>query len=339
MPDQVDLFGQPLPPNPTPRTRADDRPPGPAEPLLAPPGALSSRRQAGLYLGTSSWSFPGWNGLVYDAPASESVLSRLGLAAYASHPLLNAVGIDRGFYAPLETAQYAAYAAQVPQAFRFLVKAPGLVTDASMRDAGGARRAPNPNHLDAALAIDRFVEPCRQGLAEKLGVLVFQFSPLPRDWLNDAPAWIARLGAFLRALPAGPRYAVEVRDAALVTPRLVHALREANTLYCVGLHDRMPPVERQLRAVDAWEDGTPAPLVVRWSLRRGMGYEEARRRYAPFTRLVDEDPGTRELLARRAAAALDAGQPVYVTANNKAEGSAPLTLARLADAIARRPAA
>lgn len=334
MPDQTDLFGQAIAPKHATRARPDDRPPAPAEPPLVPPATLSAARRGLLHLGTSSWSFPGWAGLVYDAPASESVLSRHGLAAYARHPLLNAVGIDRGFYAPLEAAQYAAYAAQVPESFRFLVKAPGLVTDASMRDAGGARRAPNPNHLDVALAVDRFIDPCRQGLGPRLGVLVFQFSPLPREWLGDAAAWIARLGAFLRALPAGPLYAVEVRDGALVTPRLVHTLREAGALYCIGLHDRMPPVERQLRAVDAWEGGQPAPLVARWSLHRGVGYEQARRRYAPFTRLVDEDPDTRGPLARRAAAALDAGQPVFVTANNKAEGSAPLTLARLAEAIA-----
>lgn len=338
MPDQIGLFGgEPAPAAPTrARPGPDAAPPGPAQPLLAPPASLGAARRARLHLGTSSWSFAGWAGLVYDAPASESTLSRHGLAAYARHPLLSAVGIDRGFYAPLETAQYAGYAAQVPEPFRFVVKAPGLVTDASMREARGAPRALNPNHLDAALAVDRFVEPCRAGLGPRLGVLVFQFSPLPREWLAQPADWIARLAAFLRALPPGPLYAVEVRDAALLTPRLMHALREAGTLYCLGLHDRMPPVERQLRALDAWEAGSaPAPLVARWSLHRGIGYEEARRRYAPFTRLVDEDPGTREPLARRAAAALDAGQPVYITANNKAEGSAPLTLARLAEAIAR----
>ena len=37
--------------------------------------------------------------------------------------------------------------------------------------------------------------------------------------------------------------------------------------------------------------------------------------------------------------ALAADQPVYVIANNKAEGSAPLTLSRLAAAIAAAPRA
>ena len=335
MPDQIGLFGEALPlAKAAPDARSSQTPPGSAEPLLALPDALSPARRANLYLGTSSWSFPGWAGLIYDAPATESALARHGLAAYARHPLLNAVGIDRGFYAALDAAQYAQYAQQVPDGFRFVVKAPNLVTDASVRDAGGAQRAPNPSHLDASVATERFVEPCRAGLGDRLGMLVFQFSPLPHDWLHEPAAWIGRLGAFLQALPAGLPYAVELRDASLVTPRLIAVLRDAGALYCIGLHDRIPPAERQLRAVDAYERGTPAPLVVRWSLRRGLGFMEARRRYAPFTRLVDEDLITRMQLARKAAATLDAGRPVYLIANNKAEGSSPLTLARLADAIA-----
>lgn len=334
-PDQIGLFGDALPAAPS--ASGPESPqgiPGPAEPLLAIPAGLSAARHANLYLGTSSWSFPGWAGMVYDAPAAESMLARHGLAAYARHPLLNAVGIDRGFYAPLDAAQYAQYAQQVPEAFRFVVKAPNLVTDASVREAGSAQRASNPSHLDASVAIERFIEPCREGLGKQLGMLVFQFSPLPREWLHEPAAWIARLGAFLQALPAGVPYAVELRDAVLLTPRLIAVLRDAGALYCIGLHDRMPPVERQLRAIDAYERGTPAPLVVRWSLRRGLGFMEARRRYAPFTRLVDEDIDTRMRLAHKAAATLDAGQPVFIIANNKAEGSSPLTLARLADAIA-----
>ena len=105
-------------------------------------------------LGTSSWSFPGWSGLVYGRPAaSESRLARDGLAAYASHPLLTTVGIDRGFYAPLDAATFAGYAAQVPAGFRFLVKAPALVTDASVRNGAGGSVEPNASHLDAAAAM------------------------------------------------------------------------------------------------------------------------------------------------------------------------------------------
>ena len=73
--------------------------------------------------------------------------------------------------------------------------------------------------------------------------------------------------------------------------------------------------------------------MVRWMLRRDRGYETAREESAPFNRLVDEDASSRRQVpdAIRAAASR---RPVFVIANNKAEGSAPLTVFRLAEYLA-----
>jgi uncharacterized protein YecE (DUF72 family) len=338
-PGQLPIFEDAVP-EPTrraPRVQAPVRPA--AGPLLLP--AALERFRGRLHLGTSSWSFPGWRGLVYDeagAAHAESRLSREGLPAYASHPLLGAVGIDRGFYAPIRVDEYARYARQVPEGFRFLVKGPARVTDALRREEAGRGREPNPDFLDAGAAVESFVRPAIEGLGERLGTLLFQFSPLPASTLSEAPAWIARLREFLRALPRalppGAGYAVELRDPSLLTPRLVDVLRDTGVGYCLGLHDRMPPVERQLRALDRLHPAGDGPLVARWTLHAGLGYEAAKQRYAPFRELVDPDPATRAPLAARAAATLLAGHTVTVIANNKAEGSAPLTLLELARAIA-----
>src|SRR5215510_14043711 len=85
--------------------------------------ALGRRLPQGIRLGGSTWSFPGWAGLVYDRSYSPSRLAHEGLAAYARHPLLRAVGIDRTHYAPVEAVDLAAYRDVVPGEFRFLVKA------------------------------------------------------------------------------------------------------------------------------------------------------------------------------------------------------------------------
>jgi uncharacterized protein YecE (DUF72 family) len=338
--DQLSIFGEAPGPAPARRAARASMPIQSAPAPLALPPALE-RFRGRLRLGTSSWSFAGWQGLVYDdpgAPYAESRLSREGLPAYASHPLLGAVGIDRGFYAPIPLDEYARYAAQVPRGFRFLVKAPGRVTDALGRDDRGRGREVNPGFLDADAAIAGFVAPAVAGLGDRLGTLLFQFSPLPASMLADPPAWIARLRAFLdalpRELPDGAAYAVELRDPSLLTPRLVDMLHDAGVGYCVALHDRMPPVERQLRALDRLHPPGDGPLVVRWTLHAGLGYEAARHRYAPFREIVDADPATRGPLAARAAATLLAGHAVTVIANNKAEGSAPLTLQALAREIA-----
>ena len=74
-----------------------------------------------LRLGTSSWSFVGWNGIVYAPGTKQNQLAHGGLAAYGKHPLLRTVGIDRTFYAPIAEDLFAQYAVSVPPDFRFLV--------------------------------------------------------------------------------------------------------------------------------------------------------------------------------------------------------------------------
>ena len=293
-----------------------------------------------IRLGTSSWFFPGWRGLVYDGVHPQVALSKKGLEAYAQIPLLRTVSLDRTFYAPVTTVQYQTYARQVPDHFSFVVKAPALVCDAVMRDEEGRAKVPNPHFLDAAIAAREFVVPCLEGLGDKAGPLVFQVSPLPRTLIEEAVTLIERLAAFFAALPQElgrhrPLYALELRNAELLTPRLMKMLASAGVRYCVGLHDRMPEIERQESALRALDGDTPGPLVVRWNLHRGFLYQAAKQRYEPFDRLVDEDPETRLVLARMAAAAFKAKRKVWVTANNKAEGSAPLSLLKLAEEIAK----
>jgi uncharacterized protein YecE (DUF72 family) len=293
-----------------------------------------------IRLGTSSWFFPGWRGLVYEGVHPQTALSKKGLAAYAQIPLLRTVSLDRTFYAPITTIEYARYAAQVPDHFSFAVKAPALVCDAVMRDEEGRGKVPNPHFLDSAIAAREFVVPCLEGLGAKAGPLVFQVSPLPRGLVEEAPMLIERLAAFFAALPRElgelkPLYALELRNAELLTPRLMRMLGEQGVRYCVGLHDRMPEAERQEAALKALDGDTPGDLVVRWNLHRGFLYQVAKQRYEPFDRLVDEDSETRRILARMAADAFKAKQKVWITANNKAEGSAPLSLLKLAEEIAK----
>ena len=334
MSGQPGLFEQPAA-SARRRSAAGQVEPSSTSPLLQAPALPVDIR-----LGTSSWFFPGWRGLVYEGVHAQTALSKQGLSAYARIPLLRTVSLDRTFYAPITTVQYQAYARQVPDLFSFVVKAPALVCDAVMRDEEGRGRVSNPHFLDAAIAAREFVVPCVEGLGDKAGPLVFQVSPLPRTLVEDPATLVERLGAFFAALPRElgrqrPLYALELRNADLLTPRLVKMLAGAGVRYCVGLHDRMPEVERQEAALNALDGGSPGPLVVRWNLHRGFLYQAAKQRYEPFDRLVDQDPQTRQVLARMAARAFRAGQGVWITANNKAEGCAPLSILELAREIAR----
>ncbi len=291
---------------------------------------LARQLPPGLRLGTSSWHFPGWRDMVWADAETPGDLSRYGLAAYAQHPLFGAVGVDRSFYAPLSVRQYESYARQVPVSFRFVVKAPNLLTSPWIHGEDGGRGKTNAVFLDAAYAVEQFVGPALEGLGATTGPLLFQFPPLGRTLTRSPERFIAQLQEFLGRLPQGPLYAVEVRDDRVITRRFFATLKEAGARYCLGVHPRMPPVAAQAAAMSGFG---PGPLIVRWNLKAGYSYEEAKVRFTPFDRLIDEDSATRESIARLCTAALAAGQECTVIANNKAEGSAPLTLIRLAQAI------
>jgi len=314
---------------------ADGVDPAPADPRA---GRLAEALPPRIRLGTSSWSFPGWTGLIY-APRNgrqptEKDLARAGLPAYAAHPLLRTVSLDRTFYAPLSREAFAAYAAQVPAGFRFVVKAPAAVTDPVIRRSGSGEPArDNPSFLDAAAADVAFVRPAQEGLGAAAGPLVFQFPPLGRRLLADVPRLAARIAGFLAALPRGPVYAVEVRDPELVGAAFAAAVRGAGGVPCLAVHARMPPVDEQADAFGLATASGGLPMVARWNLHAGKIYEQAKADYFPFDRLVDEDPASRLALARLVRLAAAADRDAYVTINNKAEGSGPLSVRRLAEAI------
>jgi uncharacterized protein YecE (DUF72 family) len=292
-----------------------------------------------LRLGTSSWTYTGWSGLLWDGDVSESALSKHGLSAYTEHPLLRTVSLDRAFYRPLSAAQYARYAAQVPSDFRFMVKAPSLVTDALVRGEDGKAMQLNPVFLDPTLAVQEFARPALDGLGTKLGVLVFQLSPLPPSWLYRLPEVFQRLTDMIRALPdlrataPDALVAVEVRDPEFITPAFGEWLKRAGATYCLSLHPKLPPIDRQLPLLRMlW----PGPLVCRWHTHRRhgpYGYAEAEKHYAPFSAILDDDPATRGALAKVVWATTQHGQQAYVTISNNAEGCAPLSIQALARRI------
>jgi uncharacterized protein YecE (DUF72 family) len=319
---QLDLFGGP------PAGR--DRGVGPA----AVPDDL--HRTAGelpvdVHLGTSSWSFPGWEGLVYDRVASKTVLARTGLGTYARHPLLRTVGIDRTYYGAIPASAFAAYASDVPEDFRFLVKASSESTSPYRRDSAGRRSGRNELFLDPAYATEEVIGPFVEGLGDKAGPLVFQFPPLGADHTKEPSRFAERLMGFLSALPRGPVYAAELRDRELFCADYVAALESGGATHCYNVHPRMPSVNAQRELAAPLTDG---PLIARWMLHSGFAYEEARQRYEPFSRLVDEDPDARTALAELAHDHSIRRKIVIIVANNKAEGSAPLTVFKLAETIA-----
>jgi len=297
--------------------------------LFAPVGAaepparvrvLASALDEGLYLGTSSWSFPGWDGIVYDRKVSQTTLARHGLTAYARHPLFRTVCIDRTYYGLITAEDFARYKSAVPDDFRFVVKAHELVTSVRLKNDFAS---PNPSFLEPGYAVDEVVGPCLEGLGDRAAVMLLQFPPQP---VNDVAAFNDKLHRFLSELPKGVLYAVELRNPGLFNESYRELLQDVGASHCFNVHPNMSSLEEQVRqsAADAWPT-----IVVRWMLRRNLRYGDAKDAFYPFDKLADEDSGSRRAVASLCRDAKRA----FVIVNNKAEGSAPLSLVNLAEEI------
>jgi uncharacterized protein YecE (DUF72 family) len=285
--------------------------------------------------GTSSWSFPGWTGIVYDRKAPKAHLARKGLQAYGKHPLLRSVGLDRSYYGPLDVDTYREYGDAVSDDFRFLVKADRVLTFPHLTSSRSGGQPPgiaaaNPLFLDPTHAVRTVIEPAMEGLGAKLQVILFQFPPFPEADVGGPGAFAGRLRHFLAHLPIGPAYGVEVRTPSLLSPAYRSALEAHGAVHCYTVHPTMPSIEAQRRAIPIDDQ----PLVVaRWMLGHGLGYEVARDLYQPFDRLVREDARSRRQLCELCVAGARGGKDTMTIVNNKAEGSSPLSVFKLARAV------
>lgn len=298
--------------------------------------ALREQLSHGLRLGTMSWSFPGWRCLVYGESADPKLFADAGLTAYSKHPLLGTVEIDRSFYDPLPARYFESVSEQVPDGFRFLVKAH---EELSMRSFpkharyGKKQGENNSRFLDASYATDAVVGPTLDGLGSKLAAILFQFPPQDA---NDPLGFAERLCGFLERLPRGVTYAVEVRNPELLTRAYAAALASTGAVHAHNVWGTMPSVLQQAKLIPP-----PArkPLIVRWLMRRGDDYEGARSRFLPFSRLAEPDVANRRDIATLIAKALAHDVPALVVVNNKAEGCAPASIIELAKSIVQLTAA
>ena len=162
-----------------------------------------------LRLGTCSWKYDSWKGLIYEA--GKHYRPDDYLRDYAK--VLDTVEIDQWFWslfagqARLPQARaVSAYEKSVPESFVFTVKAPNALTLTHFYakqppSAASLAGKPNPYFLDAGL-LHRFLE-LLSPLGRKLGPIMFQFEYLNKQKMPSKEAFFERFGAFIRRAPQG----------------------------------------------------------------------------------------------------------------------------------------
>ena len=165
----------------------------------------ASRLSRLLYLGTSTWAFPGWKGVVYKRQyKSQAEFTRESLSEYASIPWFRTVCIDNLFYNPPKTETLERYASQTPEHFKWISKVWERITIISYpkhaRYGANAGR-PNPDFLSFELFRDAVLRPYQNDdVLKRIGPLVLQFAPFSPKVL-PYEQFIERLAEFLAKLP------------------------------------------------------------------------------------------------------------------------------------------
>jgi uncharacterized protein YecE (DUF72 family) len=314
----------------------------PADAASIPPSAdelarLRAAVPAEVRFGTSTWTYPGWAGLVYSRLYPETGAAARMLAEYARWPLFRTVGIDSSFYGPPKPATLAGWARALPPDFRCVSKVWDRITVHTFsgeRERGKAGRR-NPDFLNAELFRDEVWNLYQAHFGEHTGPFVFEFQTIARQDRVSPEQFAERLDEFLGQLPIEGTYGVEVRNEEFLTPAYFAVLREHDVAHVFNSWTRMPSLGEQL---DLAGSVTGRFLVARALLRPGRTYAEAVDRFAPYDRIREPNPGLRADLVRLARLAQKLRLPAYLLVNNRAEGSAPLTITAVARMLAAEAA-
>jgi len=160
-----------------------------------------------LYVGTSGYSYKEWKGSFYPEKLSADQM----LHFYGEH--FRTVEINNTFYRMPKADVLKAWADEVPDNFRFVIKASKRITHIQrLKDAG-----------DSVLYLLEVVE----ALKDRLGPLLFQ---LPPNLKKDVP----RLRDFLALLPPHRRAAMEFRHQSWFDDEVFAVLREHKAALCIA---------------------------------------------------------------------------------------------------------
>jgi uncharacterized protein YecE (DUF72 family) len=294
---------------------------------------LAQRLPPQVRFGPSSWTYPGWVGLVYEGPYPRKDASTALLGECARWPLFRTVGIDSAFYAPPAAQTLERYAEQLPDGFECVSKVWQELTVHSWSKGQDKRRAGevNENFLNAELFVDAVYGPYRAAFSGHTGPFVFEFSPFNRRTGMTPDLFAMRLDRFFDLLPGDVAYAVELREPDFLTPAYLEVLRAHGVAHVLNSWARMPTIGEQLDLGAA----ALAPFVVCRALQPpGMSYTQSVETFAPFDRIREANPGLRADLVRLVETIVELGVPGFVIVNNRAEGCSPLTIAAVAEAVA-----
>lgn len=291
----------------------------------------------GIFIGTSSWKYPGWRCMFYDEARyiyrgkfAKSRFEKNCLTEYAE--VFKTVGVDAAYYTFPSVKYLEGLAGQVPGDFQFAFKVTDVITIkrfANLPRFGGRAGMQNEHFLNAEIFKSQFLKPC-EAIREQVGMLMFEFSKFYQSDFEHGRDFVAALDTFLGQLPTGWPYGVEVRNHQWLKPDYFDCLAKHNVVHVFNSWTDMPSVGEQMALSGSQTHKNLT--VARFLLKPGRKYEEAVKAFAPYesSKEINEE-------ARRAGAHLikagknDPKRRTFILINNRLEGNALETIKAMLD--------
>lgn len=286
----------------------------------------------GILIGTSSWKYPGWRGMLYDEARytwrgkfAKSRFEKSCLSEYAE--VFKTVCVDAAYYSFPTTKYLEGLAAQVPADFQFAFKVTDEITlkkYPNLPRFGVRAGMPNNHFLNADIFKRGFLKPL-EAIRPHVGLLMFEFSRFyPADFEHGRD-FVAALDSFLDKLPKSWPYGIELRNKYWLKPEYFECLARHHVTHVYNSWTEMPPIGKQMEL--AGSETNPDLVAARFLLKPGRKYEEAVKAFEPYegTKEVNED-------ARCAGTALIKGgkknpkRKTLIFVNNRLEGNALNTI-------------
>lgn len=260
-------------------------------------GSMTSQRE--IHLGTSAFTADGWEGTFYPKGMKPADY----LSYYATR--FDTVEIDSTFYRTPSLATVRGWYAKTPKGFLFAAKVPQEITHKRVL-------------VDCDDEMKNFLATM-DCLGEKLGPLLFQFGYFNKQAFASVGEFLSRLIPFLKKLPKGYRFVVEVRNKNWLEARLAAALKERNVVMALVDHVWLPRPAELFERMD--------PITADFAYIRWIGDRKA---IEERTKVWDKT-----IVDRRADLSewinvvykiTGRGIPVFAYANNHYAGYAPATV-------------
>ena len=292
----------------------------------------------GVFIGTSSWKYPGWCGRLYDQQRyvyrgkfAETRFERNCLAEYAE--VFKTVCVDAAYYTFPRPGYLEGLAAQVPADFQFGFKVTDEITVKKFPNLprfGHRAGQPNENFLNADLFASAFLRPC-EAIRPQVGLLMFEFSRFYKTDYEHGRDFVAALDTFLGRLPKGWPYAVEMRNQHWLQPDYFACLARHGVTHVFNSWSAMPSVSEQMALPGSRPN--PALVAARFLLKPGRSYEEAVKTFQPYdqTREVNEEARAAGVFLLKEGKAAGPSRKTFIFVNNRLEGNALETIAAMVE--------